>query len=58
MVIFRLMLLFNKGLKLKIVIYRKKMFKNVIFIEMLKCIRLLVNLFSWSLYLIDLNIGI
>lgn len=47
----------NKGLKLKIVIYRKKMFKNVILIEMSKCTRLSANLSSWRLYLIDLNIG-
>lgn len=33
------------------------MFKNVILIEMSKCTRLLANLSSWSLYLIDLNIG-
>lgn len=33
------------------------MFKNVILIEMSKCTRLSANLSSWSLYLIDLNIG-
>lgn len=32
------------------------MFKNVILIEISKCTRLSANLFSWSLYLIDLNI--